>query len=207
VARGTPLTRSKRAGGRPDTGGVPYPSEVLARNVKVFRAARDMKQADLAALMSELGHEWSDGIVGFVEQNARTVHVDELVGLALVFGVHFGQLLDPLGIDGRRADGLFVGLEGKAIPPREAHDFVHGFRRIEYKVDGTTPTLAYESLPEDQARGRNDVRPGPRSVEHEVDAMLAKVATSAAAPTADREANARRAWATDAVPTDTGGET
>ena len=97
-----------------------FPSEAVARNVRVYRGIHGMKQADLAERMSGLGLDWTAGTVGFVERYERAVTVDEYVALAVCFGIPIGALLDPSGpavIDGPNLDLCGVGGEGLEETP------------------------------------------------------------------------------------------
>lgn len=85
------------------------PGEAVARNVRAYRGIRNMTQADLAKLMSELGHEWTAGTVGFVERHQRTVSIDEYAGLTLCLGRKVGELFDPTGPLGDDTYNLDVG--------------------------------------------------------------------------------------------------
>lgn len=104
MARGTPKRTGKGA-----RAGASFPSEVLASNVRKRRALAELTQDDLGRRMAGLGHEWSAGIVGFVERGDRAVTVDELVGLALAFDVTPSDLLDPAGPDRRGRSNLDAG--------------------------------------------------------------------------------------------------
>ena len=104
------MPSTPRRKGRVAPMGAALPSEVLADNVRAYRALRQLIQEELAERMSELGHDWSRSTVGDVERNARGVTVDELFGLAISIGVTIGQLLDPTGPDHSRALSLDVGL-------------------------------------------------------------------------------------------------
>jgi transcriptional regulator with XRE-family HTH domain len=86
-----------------------FPSEVVASNVRKRRLLRGLKQDELAARMAAFGHEWTAGIVGFVERGDRAVSVDEFVGLAIALEVSAGELLDPTGPDQRDSLGLDFG--------------------------------------------------------------------------------------------------
>ena len=86
------------------------PSEALAKNIRDFRVLRHMTQADLAARMDQLGHGWGRSTVSAVEGKGRNVTTDELFGLAIVFAVTIGQLLDPTGPDHTRNLSLDVAI-------------------------------------------------------------------------------------------------
>ena len=115
-----PQATPKRAGRKPKPGSR-FPAEVLAANVRDYRQLRGLSQEQLAQKMTELGHPWTAGIVGFVERGDRNVTVDELVGVAFCLGFHPGKLLDPAGVLGlyggadvsgaAEATGLDIGLE------------------------------------------------------------------------------------------------
>lgn len=57
----------------------------------------DLTQQDVADRMNLLGYPWLRATVSDVERNNRAVTVDELVALALVFGVTPFDLMDPRG--------------------------------------------------------------------------------------------------------------
>lgn len=122
MARGTPKRANREA--RP---GCMFPSEAVARNVRSYRLLQRMTQEDLASRMTELGLDWSPGIVGFVERYERAVTVDEYAGLVLSFGVTVGALLDPTGPLGTDKVGLdLVGLDGQGVAVFDA-TMAHGW--------------------------------------------------------------------------------
>ena len=86
------------------------PSEALATNIRDYRVLRHITQDDLAARMNQLGHGWGRSTVSAVEGSGRNVTTDELFGLAIVFAVTIGQLLDPTGPDHSRNLSLDVGI-------------------------------------------------------------------------------------------------
>jgi transcriptional regulator with XRE-family HTH domain len=97
-----PQATPKRSGRKPKPGGR-FPGQILAENVRTWRNVRRLSQAQLAERMANLGHPWSESIVGFVEQNRRNVTVDEYVGLHFALELDdFGALLDPLGVEGEK---------------------------------------------------------------------------------------------------------
>lgn len=94
------------------SGGAFAPSQVLADNVRSYRGLLHLTQDELGARMAALGHEWTGGIVGFVERRSRAVAVDELCGLAVCLGVTLGQLLDPTGPAFSHRRSLDLGIPG-----------------------------------------------------------------------------------------------
>lgn len=96
-----------RAGIEPPEGAL-FPSQILARNLGAVRRLRGWRQELVADRMNFLGWQWTRQTVGEVEQNRRNVTVDELLSLALVFGITIARLLDarperllgPLGDEG-----------------------------------------------------------------------------------------------------------
>jgi transcriptional regulator with XRE-family HTH domain len=95
--RATPKRRERQP-----TPGAVFASDVLATNVRAYRLVRGRTQEELADRMSQLGHGWSAGTVGFAERGDRTLSVDELLALAIVLETDVLDLLDPTGIDGRQ---------------------------------------------------------------------------------------------------------
>jgi len=112
--RGTPSQR--RLGGE---------AEIVATNVRAYRRVRDLSQKQLAAKMTALGYDWSDGIVGFIERGDRNLAVDELLALALVLGVSLPSILDPTGIDGTGTRRLDVGT-ADPMPAEVARAWLRG---------------------------------------------------------------------------------
>ena len=98
----------KRAGRQPPLGSH-FASEIVARNIRGYRAVKGLEQKQVAALMSRHGHDWNANTVGAVERGYRNVTVDELVSVAAVLGVTVPQLLDPPGPGGVIDTGLFLG--------------------------------------------------------------------------------------------------
>lgn len=82
-----------RAGIEPPEGAL-FPSQILARNLGGIRRLGGYRQELVAERMNFLGHPWTRQTVGEVEQNRRNVTVDELLSLALVFGITVARLLD-----------------------------------------------------------------------------------------------------------------
>jgi hypothetical protein len=130
-----PQATPRRSGREPKPGGR-FPGQILAENVRTWRGVRRLSQAQLAARMLDLGHPWSESIVGFVEQNRRNVTVDEYVGLHFALELdHFGALLDPLGIEGEmrpygphdRSDAPGLDYGGpKPLPAEYVSKWRHG---------------------------------------------------------------------------------
>lgn len=87
--------------------GAVFFSEVVARNIKDYRGLRRWHQEDLAGGMARLGHEtWSRATVSQVETNGRTVTIDEILSLAVLFGVAVPALIDPLGVTGTNDENV-----------------------------------------------------------------------------------------------------
>jgi hypothetical protein len=80
--------------------------------------------------MRELGHPWSRATVSEVERRGRTVTVDELLALALVFEANRGgqlslaDLLDPQGVSGRNTTDVDFG--PNTVPSRFVSAWVRG---------------------------------------------------------------------------------
>jgi transcriptional regulator with XRE-family HTH domain len=126
------------------------PSSVLALNIRGYRILRDMTQDLLAAKMTVLGHGWSRSIVSAIESGRRGVTIDEVFGLAILFGVTIGRLLDPSGPDGSRGVGLDVGLGGaghsRPLSARLSRLFA-GSRAVLRLVDDETGTIDVDIPP------------------------------------------------------------
>ena len=70
-------------------------SAIVAANVRGLRAVACMNQQEIADRMKGMGHTtWSRATVSEIERGGRRVTVDEMVDLAVVFGVAPCDLLD-----------------------------------------------------------------------------------------------------------------
>lgn len=98
-------------------------SEVVAKNIRGYRALAGLTQDDLARRLVQLDHGWVRATVSEVERNGRIVGVDELAGLAAVLEVTVAALLDPAGPE-RVVQPLDVGGQ-RVLPPPLASKFVN----------------------------------------------------------------------------------
>jgi transcriptional regulator with XRE-family HTH domain len=115
----------KRAGRNPQPGSR-FLSDAFAENLHAYRSLRRWSQEELARRMVDLGHaSWSRATVSEVERGGRTVTIDELLALAMAFGVPIGNLLDPAGLDGRATAPLDVGI-WRPMPIGVASRWVRG---------------------------------------------------------------------------------
>lgn len=88
-------------------------AEVVAFNVRGYRALRELSQSGLAERMTIYGYRWTTATVSEIERVTRNVTLDELLCLSMSLGVTISDLLDPSGIDGRQTDALdYVGPDG-----------------------------------------------------------------------------------------------
>ena len=117
--RGTP----KRQGRTPQPGSR-FSTDVIASNIKAWRSNRGMTQQQLAVRMNDLHHEWSEGIVGFVERGTRALTADELISLSLVLRAPVTSLLDPAEIHRQGELGLDYG--AGILPARTASALFRG---------------------------------------------------------------------------------
>jgi transcriptional regulator with XRE-family HTH domain len=91
----------------PSAAGVELPEgvvsipQVLASNVRAYRQLRRLEQAEVAAMMTSLGHAWRRATVSECERAKRNITVPELVALVAVLRASIAQLLDSRGPDGR----------------------------------------------------------------------------------------------------------
>jgi len=70
--------------------------DVLARNVRIARAAKRIGQQELAARMRALGFDaWLHQTVGNVERGKRRIVAEEILALALALETTIGRLMDP----------------------------------------------------------------------------------------------------------------
>lgn len=69
--------------------------EIVATNVRQFRAGAGWTQAKLASAMQGAGFDWKRITVAEVEGATRRLQLDELVALAAVFTVPMVELLMP----------------------------------------------------------------------------------------------------------------
>jgi transcriptional regulator with XRE-family HTH domain len=131
AGRATP----KRAGRAPQPGSR-FLSDAFADNVHAYRSLQRLSQEDLARKMVDHGHpSWSRATVSEVERGRRTVTIDELLALALVFNAPIGRLLDPAGLDGRGTVPLDVG-GWRPMPAAVASPWVRGRISVTRRPDG-----------------------------------------------------------------------
>ncbi len=100
-------------------------SAVLAENIRVLRASRGITQRQLADRMTALGYGWPHQIASQVENCARSVTADELLGLALVLETSVSQLLDPHGFDKKNPVHIDMG-SAAPLDPDVALDLITG---------------------------------------------------------------------------------
>jgi len=104
------MPRTPKRAGRTAAEGSMFLSQIVARNVRAYRALQGLHQAELARLLTRLGHGWVAGTVSEVERNGRSVTVDELAGLAAALRTSVAALLDPCGP--QRSEGPAVDVGG-----------------------------------------------------------------------------------------------
>jgi transcriptional regulator with XRE-family HTH domain len=126
AARATP----RRAGRTPQPG-ARFLSDAIATNLRAYRSVHRLSQEELARRMGDLGHtSWSRATVSEIERGGRTVTIDELLALALVFGAPIANLLDPAGLDGTGTAPLDIGT-WTPMPVGMASRWIRGRIRIE----------------------------------------------------------------------------
>jgi transcriptional regulator with XRE-family HTH domain len=103
------MPRTPKRAGRTAAAGSMFLSEIVARNVRNYRALRGLHQAELARVLARLGHGWVAGTVSEVERNGRSVTVDELAGLAVALRTSVAALLDPVGPQRSEGPAIDVG--------------------------------------------------------------------------------------------------
>jgi transcriptional regulator with XRE-family HTH domain len=103
--------------------------------------------------MVDLGHtSWSRATVSEVERGRRTVTIDELLALAMVFDAPIGGLLDPAGVDGAGTMPLDVGI-WRPLPIGLASRWVRGRIRAGRRPGGVlvSPVEGFDPTAEHQA--------------------------------------------------------
>jgi transcriptional regulator with XRE-family HTH domain len=70
-------------------------NEVAAANIRSARRARGWSQKQLADEMQKAGIDWTRAVVGYAENGVRSITVDELGVLSIVFGTIPGYWLAP----------------------------------------------------------------------------------------------------------------
>jgi transcriptional regulator with XRE-family HTH domain len=118
------MPKTAKPSGRRPREGARFLADVVAANVRGWRAVRGLKQADVARDMNGFGHPWSQATVSDVENASRNVTVDELLGLAIVLAVSPLDLLDPGGVDGREEAHLDYGFT--PLPVSAARAWIWG---------------------------------------------------------------------------------
>lgn len=88
--------------------------QVVADNVFGLRGFKRLSQADVAQAMTDLGFAWTKSTTSEVEHSKRALQVDELLALAVVFGVAPTDLLDPMA--GGHRDPITFGGDPLAAP-------------------------------------------------------------------------------------------
>lgn len=124
-----PRSTPKRAGMTAPEG-ARFLEEVLATNVRGYRRIREMDQAELARRMSALGLGWDAGTVGFVERGDRNVTLSEVLGLMLVLGKSFAELVDPTGPDGSVRATVEIGVPSGPMDASAVRDWLDGGFRM-----------------------------------------------------------------------------
>ncbi|MGO9298410.1 MAG: helix-turn-helix domain-containing protein [Streptosporangiaceae bacterium] len=112
--------------------------DVLARNVRIARAARGIGQQELAARMRTLGYDaWLHQTVGNVERGKRRIIAEEVLGLAFALETSVGALLDP-----SRDDRLIALPAGHLVTVGTVLRSVRHFNDGMVSWDGDEPRFA-----------------------------------------------------------------
>jgi transcriptional regulator with XRE-family HTH domain len=138
VPRSTPKREGRKA---PE--GARFLEDVLATNVRNYRAIREMDQTELARRMKALGHGWDAGTVGFVERGDRNVTLSEVLALMLVFEKTFDELLDPTGPDGSVKANVDIGFPDGPLAPGVVRDWLRG-DEVEFTITEYEPQMKIE---------------------------------------------------------------
>ena len=111
------LERKKRGGASWSTPGEASFTEIIAENVRNLRLEAGWTQQQVADAMAEIGFNWSRETTVEIERTGRKVQLEELMGIAALFGVPVLELLMPdddtvldlprTGIDGGRFASCF----------------------------------------------------------------------------------------------------
>jgi transcriptional regulator with XRE-family HTH domain len=141
-----PASTPRRAG-RQAKPGARFMADVLADNARGYRLLRRLEQADVAERMGSLGHPWSQVTVSQVENGRRNLTADELLGLAMVFGVAIGALLDPTGPDGRGRDALDHASDAEPLPAATGSAWAHSRSVVALRWDQGPAGFAVEPAP------------------------------------------------------------
>lgn len=122
------------------------PEHVVGRRVKALRIARGWSQQELATRMVNQGHGWRQTTVAKTEAADRPIRVNEIQGLAHVFGVQMTDLLTvPIAdVDVANAAALLADMRAVATAARQRLD---EFEREHAKV-----TVELEAARADVAR-------------------------------------------------------
>ncbi|MEV6651202.1 helix-turn-helix transcriptional regulator [Streptomyces sp. NPDC051219] len=100
------------------------PEHVVGRRVAALRVARGWSQRELATRMTDQGHSWRQTTVAKTEAADRPIRVNEMQGLARVFGVQMVDLLTvPIDdIDVANAAALLADMRTLAAAARQRVD-------------------------------------------------------------------------------------
>lgn len=136
-----------RRGGREPREGARFITDVLADNTRAYRLLGRLEQTDVAERMASLGHPWTRQTVSDVERGRRNLTVDELLGLAMVFGVSIGALLDPMAPDGRGRAALDHATDAEPLPAPTGSTWAHSRSVVVLRWDDGPAGFAVEPAP------------------------------------------------------------
>jgi transcriptional regulator with XRE-family HTH domain len=134
----------------------PTTDETVGANLRRLRLASDMGQADLAGLFQEwFGPKWNRDTVASVEAGRRSVTIDEMMTLALLFEVGVIEFFQS-------TDGTVDDYTREAIltpPLADRHNVEEIYRRMRENADGHLHAAHFQHNPTNDIAKRLGVKP------------------------------------------------
>lgn len=114
--------------------------ETVAQNLARLRKIRGMSTRQLSGALERMGRSISPSGITRMEKAERHMTADELVAMAIVFGVSPSALLLPL----EDADDVAIEVTGAGpVPADTAWDWMDGKRPLQW-TDGDPSTASFE---------------------------------------------------------------
>jgi transcriptional regulator with XRE-family HTH domain len=95
--------------------------QILGENLKALRTESGWSQVRLATAMAALGFKWKRVTCAEVEGTSRRLGLDELMGLAALFGVPAVQLMVP-------SEGTTLDWINRDLSPQDVTDLLVGYQ-------------------------------------------------------------------------------
>jgi transcriptional regulator with XRE-family HTH domain len=106
---------------------------IVGANVRRLREAAGISQTELANLISKMGHDLGEQVVGNIENGRRRIRIDDLYALGQGLGVAPMSLLNPGAGNGQLYE---VAFEGGITERVTADDCDFGEQWIRFRLQG-----------------------------------------------------------------------